>query len=70
VSIIGEKYGREGVMPVGLGMWMSNAFLLPAGLFFLYQARRDSSLFEVDFWVRFARRLPKWFGKRAEPGVG
>ncbi|AYA38793.1 YjgP/YjgQ family permease [Hymenobacter oligotrophus] len=70
VSIIGEKYGRESVMPVGLGMWMANCVLLPAGLFFLYQARRDSSLFEVDFWYRLSRRLPRWFGKRTEPVAG
>jgi lipopolysaccharide export system permease protein len=69
-SILGEKYGREAVMPVGIGMWMANFALLPAGLFFLYQARRDSSLFEIDFWVRLSRRLPKWFGKRTEPVAG
>ncbi|KAA9339818.1 YjgP/YjgQ family permease [Hymenobacter busanensis] len=70
VSIIGEKYGREFVMPVGFGMWMSNVVLLPAGLFFLYQARHDSSLFEVDFWQRLTRRLPKWMSRRAEPAAG
>jgi lipopolysaccharide export system permease protein len=53
-SIMGEKYGREGVLPVGLGMWIADAILLPVGLFFLYQARRDSGVLEVDFW----RRLP------------
>ncbi|GAA4386510.1 LptF/LptG family permease [Hymenobacter koreensis] len=66
VSIIGEKYGREAVMPVGLGMWMSNLVLLPAGLFFLYQARHDSSLFEVDFWQKLARKLPKWLSRRSD----
>ena len=58
LSIMGEKYGREFVMPVGLGMWMSNLVLLPAGLFFLYQAYNDSGLLEMDFW----RRLPKRLG--------
>ena len=37
LSIMGEKYRREFVMPVGLGMWLSNLALLPAGLFFLYR---------------------------------
>ncbi|ALD20933.1 LptF/LptG family permease [Hymenobacter sp. DG25A] len=54
LSIIGEKYGREDVLPVGAGMWMANAILLPIGLFFLYQARHDSGLLDVEFW----RRLP------------
>ncbi|GGF08601.1 LptF/LptG family permease [Hymenobacter cavernae] len=54
ISIIGEKQGREGIIPVGLGMWMADIILLPIGLFFLNQARHDSGLLEVDFW----RRLP------------
>ena len=57
LSIMGEKYGREFVMPVGLGMWMSNLVLLPAGLFFLYQAYNDSGLLEMDFWRRLPQRL-------------
>jgi lipopolysaccharide export system permease protein len=57
LSIMGEKYGREFVMPVGLGMWLSNLVLLPAGLFFLYQAYNDSGLLDVDFWRRLPQRL-------------
>lgn len=57
VSIMGEKYGREFVMPVALGMWLSNLVLLPAGLFFLYQAYNDSGLLETDFWRRLPARL-------------
>ncbi|WP_400190953.1 LptF/LptG family permease [Hymenobacter sp. B81] len=68
-SILGEKYGREAVMPVGVGMWMSNVVLLPAGLFFLYQARRDSSLFEVDFWQRLSHKLPRGLTRR-KPAAG
>lgn len=57
LSILGEKWAREGLMPVPMGMWMSNAILLPIGLFFLYQARHDSSLLEVDFWRKLMARL-------------
>lgn len=57
LGIMGEKYGREFVMPVGLGMWLSNLVLLPAGLFFLYQAYNDSGLLELDFWRRLPQRL-------------
>ena len=57
LSIMGEKYGREFVMPVGLGMWMSNLVLLPVGLFFLYQAYNDSGLLEMDFWRRLPQRI-------------
>ncbi|MBF9253682.1 LptF/LptG family permease [Pontibacter sp. 172403-2] len=57
MTILGEKWGREGLIPVGLGMWGANAILLPIGLFFLYQARNDSSLLEIDFWRKFLARL-------------
>jgi lipopolysaccharide export system permease protein len=57
LSIMGEKYGKEFVLPVGLGMWLSNLVLLPAGLFFLYQAYNDSGLLELDFWRRLPQRL-------------
>jgi lipopolysaccharide export system permease protein len=60
LSILGEKGGREFEMPVGVGMWLSNAILLPAGLFFLYQAYNDSGLLETDFWRRLAQRLPRF----------
>ncbi|MCA8830199.1 LptF/LptG family permease [Hymenobacter pini] len=59
ISIMGEKYGREMVMPVGAGMWMSGAVLLPIGLFFLYQARHDSGILEVD-WNRFVPNWLRW----------
>ncbi|UOQ96056.1 LptF/LptG family permease [Hymenobacter sp. 5317J-9] len=57
LSIMGEKYGREFVMPVGIGMWLSNLVLLPVGLFFLYQAYNDSGLLELDFWRRLPQRV-------------
>ncbi|MBB6610139.1 LptF/LptG family permease [Pontibacter sp. Tf4] len=57
LSILGEKWAREGLVPVPVGMWASNAILLPIGLFFLYQARNDSSLLEFDFWRKIMARL-------------
>jgi lipopolysaccharide export system permease protein len=59
LAILGEKWAREGLLPVGIGMWGANAILLPIGLFFLYQARNDSSLLEVDFWRKLLTRLKR-----------
>ena len=60
LDTMGSKYGREFVLPVGVGMWLSNCVLFPFGIFFLYQAYNDSGLLEVDFWRRLAQRLPGW----------
>ncbi|MBC5773306.1 LptF/LptG family permease [Pontibacter sp. KCTC 32443] len=59
LSILGEKWAREGLVPVPVGMWASNAILIPIGLFFLYQARNDSSLLEIDFWRKLLTRLKR-----------
>ncbi len=59
LTILGEKWGREGLVMVAAGMWAANLILLPVGLFFLYQARNDSSLLELDFWRRFSLRLKR-----------
>jgi lipopolysaccharide export system permease protein len=59
LTILGEKWGREGLVIVPAGMWAANFILLPIGLFFLYQARNDSNLLEFDFLKRFSKRLKK-----------
>jgi lipopolysaccharide export system permease protein len=59
MSILGEKWGREGLMPVGQGMWIANAILVPIGLFFLYQAFNDSNLLEFDIWRRLVAKLKR-----------
>ena len=65
LDTMGSKAGREFVLPVGVGMWLSNAVLLPFGLFFLYQAYHDSGLLELDFWRQLAQRLPRFPRLRA-----
>ena len=60
LDTMGSKYGRDFVLPVGVGMWLSNAILFPFGAFFLYQAYNDSGLLELDFWRRLAQRLPRF----------
>jgi len=59
MSILGEKWGREGLLPVEQGMWLANAILVPIGLFFLYQARNDSALLEVDMYRRLINKLKR-----------
>ena len=59
LTISGEKYGREGILLVPVGMWAANAILLPIGLFFLYQARNDSNLLDFSFKRLFSRKPKK-----------
>lgn len=61
VTIMGEKYAREGLMDGAVAAWLANLVLLPFGIIFLKKARNDSRLFESDayiiWWERFLKRL-------------
>ncbi|MBK6640092.1 MAG: LptF/LptG family permease [Bacteroidetes bacterium] len=57
MSIMGEKFAREGVIEPRIGMWIAPAVLLPVGLFLLYKATRDSALFDIELYSRFFKKL-------------
>ncbi|SHN25809.1 lipopolysaccharide export system permease protein [Cyclobacterium lianum] len=50
LTISGEKWAKEGMSDTFFGTFFSNLALLPFGLFFLRQARKDARLFEPDFY--------------------
>jgi lipopolysaccharide export system permease protein len=61
LSLLGEKWAREGMISIPPGVWAANSILLLCGLFFLRQARNDSRLFEADMYkVAFSRLIEKW----------
>lgn len=57
LSITGEKFAKEGVLPAWQGMWMASAILLPLGIFLTWKATADSSLFDIDAYIRPVRNL-------------
>lgn len=70
VSIMSEKYAREGLLDGTVAAWMPNMILMPFGVFFLRQARNDSRLFDADVYIIFIDRLKKkWasFVQRKSP---
>jgi len=60
-STSGEKAAREGSLSPFVGTWLSTFILLPIGLFLVYNALRDSQLFNKEFYFRFARNLKSFF---------
>src|SRR5690554_1408097 len=63
LTITGEKWAKEGVTDALFGTWFSVLALLPFGLFFLRQARRDARLFEADFYYGLIVRIRGYFKK-------
>ncbi|NVJ87766.1 MAG: YjgP/YjgQ family permease [Algoriphagus sp.] len=59
LTITGEKWAKEGVADPIIGTWFSCVMLLPFGLFFLKQARKDARLFEPDFYIEWWKGMRK-----------
>ena len=59
ISIMGEKFAREGILEPRIGMWMSSAVLLPVGIILLYKATHDSALFDIEAYTRFFSKIFK-----------
>lgn len=60
INLLGEKWGKQGIIPVPVGMWMANGILFSFGALFLAQARRDARLFEADFYMVIWDKLNRW----------
>ncbi len=67
IDTMGVKMAREAIWEVWQGMWLSSGVLLPIGIFLTYKAATDSTLFNVDGWKAFLRKLKQ--GVRSK-GVG
>ncbi len=61
LTITGEKWAKEGVVDPFIGTWFSNLCLIPFGLFFLRQARKDARLFEPDFYLELWKGIQNRF---------
>ncbi len=59
ISFVGEKYTAEGVVPAWQGIWYASAVLMPIGIFLTIKATNDASLFDMDAWVTFFKKLFK-----------
>jgi lipopolysaccharide export LptBFGC system permease protein LptF len=63
LTITGEKWAKEGVTSSFFGTVFSNLCLIPFGLFFLRQARKDARLFEGDFYAGIWKKITSFSPK-------
>lgn len=61
LTMTGEKWAKEGVVDPLFGTFFSIICLLPFGLFFVKQARKDASLFEPDYYISIWKGIQKRF---------
>lgn len=57
INTSGMKLGREGTIPVWVGMWISTFVLAPIGAFISIKSNNDSVVFNIDAYNAFFRRL-------------
>ena len=53
----GSKMASEGVWKIWFGSWLSTMILAPLGLFFTYQANKDSGILKNDAIKNFFKKL-------------
>jgi len=68
VGSIGKQQTKELQLDPYTAIWMSDAVLVPFGLFFLRQARIDARLFEVDIYRIWIEKLKTRFAKKGDKG--
>jgi lipopolysaccharide export system permease protein len=53
---LGDKYAKEDIWPVLLGVWMPDTILLLFGLYCLHKATNDARLFEKDVYLVYIEK--------------
>ncbi len=56
ISIMGEKFVKEGVLLSYEGMWMGSLIILPIGVFISYKAATDSTLLNISSYIEFLKK--------------
>lgn len=60
LTMTGEKWAKQGIVGVQVGVWAADIILFVVGLLFLRQARLDARLFEADFYSVLIDKVSRW----------
>ncbi len=63
ISVTGEKFVREAVIPAWQGMWISPVVLLIIGIILSFKATNDSSIMNIESYIKKYEDLTKFFKK-------
>ena len=64
LSMVGEKWAKQGTVSVPVGIWSANVILFIVGMIFLRQARADARLFDADFYNVALDKVKTWLSNR------
>ncbi len=57
ISLAGEKFAKEMIIPAWQGIWLSSAILFPIGILLTYKAMTDSHIVSLESFVNKAYHL-------------
>lgn len=69
MNMMGEKWAKQGFIPVIGGVWGADVILFIVGLFFLRQARADARLFDADFYLVVLDKFKRWLKSRKDARI-
>lgn len=64
MTVIADKWAKASAMDGYQAAWVADLVLLPFGIIFLYQARKDAKLFDADFYTVWWQNLQIWWKKK------
>ncbi len=60
LTMAGEKWAKQGILSVPIGVWAADVILFGIGLIFLRQARLDARLFDADAYLIALDHIKIW----------
>lgn len=57
ITIMGEKFVKDGALPAYIGMWLSSYILFPIAIFLTYKSTNDSKLFNADSYKTYVKKI-------------
>jgi lipopolysaccharide export system permease protein len=59
ISMTGEKFVREDILPPYTGMWISTTILIPVSVLLTYKAANDSVIMNIETYFLWAKNFRK-----------
>ncbi|MCA1742250.1 MAG: LptF/LptG family permease, partial [Bacteroidales bacterium] len=61
ITLSGEKFAKEMIISVPLGMLASTIILLPLGIYLTYKATTDAAIMDAETYVLFFKKVGAFF---------
>ncbi len=66
ISIMGEKFVRDGAWPPFWGMWFASLILFPIAIFLTYKSTNDSAIFNADWYKQKFKKVAELYNTTAK----